>query len=561
LDRQGRYDAANAGDIPGLHWVVGNESIVLSQLKERYYTPRLLAKILGFDKEPLPTVEGLQLIHLFPQVEYEAPAPGSTQLTVTLTNRGGGIGRVQVLVNGKEIAADVRGPNPNPQAASAELSVDLAGAPLQPGESNTIQVVAWNTEGYLSSRGVKVMWTPPGSPATQAPELYALVGGISEYASPALRLSFAAKDAEDMARALELGAKRLFGVAKVHVTLLHTSNDPQTLAPTKANFRTAFEAMRKAKPGDILVVYLAGHGVALQGERDLYGYLTLEARSTDLSDPAVRARVAITSDELVEWLKQIPALKQVMVLDTCAAGAFATKLVEQRAIPADQIRAIERMKDRTGFHILMGSAADKVSYEATQYGQGLLTYALLQGMRGAALREGEYVDVSTLFQYATDQVPQLARHIGGIQKPLIAAPRGDSFDVGRLTKEDKIAIPLAAVKPLLLRPVLLDPEQGFDHLELMAAVRQRLLGESSGTTRGSVREQVAVYVDADELPGALRPSGTYTVDGQRVQVNLFLIRDGQRMANFQIVGTVDDPAGLAAKIVEGLAQRISRLAQ
>ena len=28
----------------------------------------------------------------------------------------------------------------------------------------------------------------------------------------------------------------------------------------------------------------------------------------------------------------------------------------------------------------MGSAADRVSYEASKYGQGLLTYALLDGM-------------------------------------------------------------------------------------------------------------------------------------------------------------------------------------
>src|SRR5206468_9197244 len=108
------------------------------------------------------------------------------------------------------------------------------------------------------------------------------------------------------------------------------------------------------------------------------------------------------------------------------------KLVQQQDISGDQIHALERLKDRTGFHVLMGSAADKVSYEASQYQQGLLTYALLQGMRGAALREDAYVDISALFQYAQDQVPQLAQHIGGIQRPEIMASRGASFDVGKL---------------------------------------------------------------------------------------------------------------------------------
>jgi len=82
------------------------------------------------------------------------------------------------------------------------------------------------------------------------------------------------------------------------------------------------------------VVYFSGHGV---GIGDTYYYLTQEARSTDLSDAAIRDQAAVSSEELVEWLKQSPALKQVMVLDTCAAGTAALKLVEQRTISSDQI--------------------------------------------------------------------------------------------------------------------------------------------------------------------------------------------------------------------------------
>ncbi|MCB0552402.1 MAG: hypothetical protein KDD02_02535, partial [Phaeodactylibacter sp.] len=69
-------------------------------------------------------------------------------------------------------------------------------------------------------------------------------------------------------------------------------------------------------------------------------------------------------------------------------------------------RALDRMKDRTGMFVLAGSAADKVSYEASQYGQGLLTYSILQGMSGFKLREDKYVDVALLFEYARDEVPK-----------------------------------------------------------------------------------------------------------------------------------------------------------
>jgi hypothetical protein len=561
VDSEGRFDGSNGGDVEGLHWVAGNESIGLAQLKDRYYEPGLLAKKLGFNKEALRDVRGLSEIRFYPEVEYEPPAAGSTKIKISLTNRGGGIGKVRVLVNGKEVAADARGPSPDPNAQKSEITVDLAGGAIRPGQLNTIQVLAWNGEEYLSSRGAKLVWTAEGEVRNEPPELYAIIGGISNYASPDLNLRFAAKDAEDMTSALTLAAKRLFGAEKVHISLLRTSADPST-APTKENFRKAFEAAARARPDDILVVYLAGHGVALSGDDDVYCYPTQEARTIareSLSDPALRQRTAITSDELVEWTKEIKALKQVMILDTCEAGAAAVKLVEKRNVSANQTRAIERLKDRTGFHVMMGSAADAVSYEASRYGQGLLTYALLQGMKGAALREDEFVDISTLFQYAADQVPRLARDIGGIQRPVIAARRGTSFDVGQLKGEDKERIPLAKLRPLVLRPSLQNREEGFDTLGLERLLREHLRVKSYESVQARRGEQTSVFVDADELPGAIRPSGNYTVEGDRITVSLNLIRDRERVANFLVEGDTSDLEGLMEKIRQAMETALQRV--
>ena len=445
IDREGRFDASNGGDVAGLHWVVNNESIALSQLKERYYEPGLLAKLMGFNKEPLRDVSGFENPKLNPDVKYSSSTKGTSTANVTLTNRGGGIGRVQVFVNGKEFLADARDDKlkRNPNVAQAMLAIDLSRATgAITGNDNDVRVVAWNVENYISSRGVETVWTADGTADRAPPEVYAIIGGISNYAGSQLNLSFAAKDAVDIANAIELGAKRLFGADKVHLTLLSTAEDPRAIAPTKDNFTKAFEAARKAKPTDILIVYLAGHGITLQRGSDMYCYLTKEARTTDtaaLSDSAVRKQETITSEELVDWIKQIPALKQVVMLDTCAAGAAQAqlKLVDKREASGDAIRAIDRAKDRTGSYILMGSAADAVSYEASQYGQGLLTYALLKGMKGAALRNDEFVDVSKLFQYAREEVEQMAKNIGGIQRPIIFAPKDDSFEVGQLKTEDK----------------------------------------------------------------------------------------------------------------------------
>src|SRR5262249_987758 len=159
------------------------------------------------------------------------------------------------------------------------------------------------------------------------------------------------------------------------------------------------DAARKAKPGDLLVVYLAGHGTTLARGTDTYLYPTRDATALTpeaFADPAVLKATAVTSEELTEWVKAVPANKQVLILDTCAAAAAAAKLTEKRDVSGDQVRALDRLKDRTGFHVLMGCASDAVSYEATRFAQGLLTYSLLEGMKGAALRDGEFVDVSRL---------------------------------------------------------------------------------------------------------------------------------------------------------------------
>ncbi|NVN99084.1 MAG: hypothetical protein HXX17_07135, partial [Geobacteraceae bacterium] len=290
---------------------------------------------------------------------------------------------------------------------------------------------------------------------------------------------------------------------------------------------------------------MAGHGVmAGSGDESEYYYLTPEARSIDLSDPVIRRQYGIASSELTEWIKKIPALKQVMVLDTCAAGGAAAKLVEKRSLSSDQIRSLERLKDRTGFHVLMGAAADKQSLEASRYGQGLLTYALLQGMKGAALRDDQFVDVQKLFQHAADEVPRLAGSVGGIQRPLIASPLGASFDIGQLTSSDKPLIPLATVKPMILKSAFQDTDELDDTIFLGKLVNSRLR-EQSMRLRGAQ----LVYVDTDELPGAWSMNGRYQREGDNIKVKV-VMRAGTVKRDFSVQGTANDLPGLAVMILD-----------
>ena len=563
-DHAGRYDASKGGDIQGLYWVVNMEPIALNQLKERYYDPGLLAKYLGFNKQPLRQVAAFEGVKLYPDIAVAQSNVKQPRLDVTLTNRGGGIGRVVVLINGKEVTPDARPRDANPDATTLSIPVDLTGDPrVVPGKKNRLEVRAYNAEGYLVSRGAEYDFEAAGTvPPAEKPTVYGVVVGVSKYRGEGLNLRFAAKDAEDFATAFQLAASGLLDdpelinkgtPSRVNLTLLNKAEGSGR--PSRANLIKALESLKATKPGDIVVVYLAGHGVTQGGEDGDWYYLTADAQSANLSDPGVRKQVSLSSAELTDLLKVVPAQKQVLILDTCHAGLVVEKLTEKRDVPGSQVRALDRVKDRTGMHVLAGCAADSVSYEANRYGQGLLTYSLLLGMRGAKLRLGEYVDVVELFGFAADKVPELAKDIGGVQRPTIASPRGGSFDIGRLTTEDRKRVPLQTVKPVLFRSSFQEEARTRDGLGLGRRVNDRLQDASAAPGGAKL-----VFVDADDFPGGIQATGRYKVEGGKATISVTLFA-GDKEVKFTVEGTAGKPDELAGKIVAEVEKRASALAR
>jgi WD40 repeat protein len=549
VDSLGRYDAARAGEISGLHWVVGREAIELAQLKERYWEPGLFAKqLLGTGDEPLRDVARFADVAMYPDVQVDAV--GDDRVRITLTNRGGGIGPVQVKVAGKELTADAREPGVDPMADRLTIDVDLGGsALLAAGIENLVEVTAANAAGYLRSRGSAAVIRARGDRALPEPTLWIIAAGVSDYSGDALDLRFAELDALDFARALEIGGRTLFD-DRVEVLLLSTQSTAGTLAPSRANLEAALVEARAARPEDVVVVYLAGHGVTHGGAEGDYYFLTQEARSGDLDDPAVRATSAISSLELTELINAIPARKQLLILDTCASGRVVERLVDRRDVPSSQKRALERMKDRAGLFVLAGSAADAVSYETSRYGQGLLTYSLLQGIRGEALREEQFVDVAMLLNHAADRVPDLARGIGGIQRPEVRMPRLGSFDIGQLDGAARAEIHLEEPRPVIVRTSFQAADSPADPLRLTAAVHRQLRNDAASADAGFV------FVDAADYPGSFSLGGRYETRDGHVAVEVVLFLAGEEIGRYELEGATAEVDVLAARLATLVAAEL-----
>ena len=504
---KGLFDATPAA-MEQIHYVKKGKIINLEQIKDNYYEPMLLSKLLELNSEPIRSSNDLANESLYPELSLKHPLKNEGKLGINLSNNGGGIGRVIILINGKEVSSDVRSASGTPDASSLEIDYDITNHPfLYNDRVNKITIKAYNTDGTLSS-DAKSLYVFGEEKTLEAPSIYAVIAGTSDYEGDALDLKYAAKDATDLANALKLSATKYLGVEKTNIKLLTTDQDKSNW-PTKANIEKAFrEFQSQAKANDILFVYLSGHGVNHSGDMSDFYYLTSSASNGDMNNSVAREKDAISSAEFTEYIKAVPALKQILIIDACHSGRLASSLASSRsAMSSTQIRALERMKDRTGLFVLAGSAADAVSYETTLYGQGLLTYSLLFGMKGAALRDDEFIDVLDLFQFAANKVPELAAEIGGIQKPEIRVPEdGKSFDIGRLEPADRDAISLAAPKPVYVHTRFQDESAIFDRLNLNELLDQKLIELSK------VDDAPIAFVDDKNFSGATIINGRYSED-------------------------------------------------
>ena len=575
-DTEGRYDSNDPDNTPGLVWVTdSNRVIELKQLKDNYYTPNLLASIIKGER--LAAVKGLDRVPAPPEVAIASPyQPENKRLSLSIEDKGGGVGQLVVSVNDRP-AAVLEHPVAGHAATTKgkyQVTVNLGAATLKPGE-NTIRVYVKDAGNQIRSHEAMATFTvavtskgfgdqeDDGLSADYKPQFYGIVIGTASFPGDhRIDLLYPAHDAESMMTGLELGASKLFGAENVHLRLLTTDAKEESGQPTKANIKAAFaDVAQKAKSTDVLLVYFSGHGVNLGSEKNSYYYLTTDARSLDIeNNPQLRQLSTVSAAELRQWLgaKNMP-LKEVLILDTCAAGAAneeLSKLAEQRDVSPDQRRAIEFLKDATGTIILMGSAADKFSYEAPKYGQGLLTWALLNGMRGRSIEDGSRLNVTHWFQNASEDVPQLAQSIGRRQNPRIAAPTGMmGFPVALLDPADQAKIPLAAIKRQLLHLSCHD-DNDEDPLGLGAAVREQMREINYPSTRGQETEPLVAYYDdvTEGLADSLTPKIVYSVSESMVSLRLRIEQAGKIVKEERLNLSSADKNALASTVAAKLVE-------
>lgn len=551
VDKYGRYDGT-PGARKLLYFTCNNEIIKLEQFEDLCWEPGLASKINGINKEPITAqkLTEINICNITPEVIQDENAGDNYQYTIH--PRNGGLGEVQLYVNGKLIKTEkkenlIKKENDYSFAVKREWVQSY----FISGSANQVTVKATTGEGTMSSRGIDIEEIPTGN-KTANPNIYIVSVGINKYKAEKIRLNYASTDALSFGSAVTASAKKLLNSdGKEHVFSYSFNTETNSLFwPSKDSIQKKMEEIAKiAKPEDILVFFFAGHGVLQSGQKKLY-LLTAEATGFEMG--GVENKVAISTDELGRWMQNIKANKQILIMDACNSGEGVASLQEmfsKRDIPADQVRVLENLNDKNGTFILSASASGQSAYETSQFGQGLLTYSLLSGIKNqTALKENKYIDVTQWFNNASNNVRTLAKEIGRNQEPQLFG--NASFDVGLVDVEVMNGIKLASPKKIVSRTKLFsgNPSLLLDPLQLETEIDKELNNFSFAGKESSL-----TFIENNVSPETYSIRGSYEIKGKSVTATLSLIKQNSSVKVFTETGNTEALDVFAKKIVTDIS--------
>jgi uncharacterized caspase-like protein len=234
-----------------------------------------------------------------------------------------------------------------------------------------------------------------------------VVVGVDRYALESLKLGFARSDTEAIARLM--GASR--GFDRVAVSELYDGQ--ATRDAVQGALRAA---AAKAAPGDTVLAYLAGHGIALRGTWYFLSPAVKEVEENEI------VTLSLSAEQIAGTLRESRASRIVLMIDSCNSGA-----VVKDVKGLGQNRVYTQLGRSLGFAVLAASRQDQAALERATLGHGVFTAATIAALNGAADRNGDgRVTARELAAYLARQIPTLAtEHLNEIQIPVAYAPSAD----------------------------------------------------------------------------------------------------------------------------------------
>ncbi|CUW39628.1 putative Wd40 repeat, subgroup [Magnetospirillum sp. XM-1] len=410
IDAKGRYDG-NQDALDGIEWQADDNVAKVEDFAETHYEAALLPRTVAgganiADVSSIP--DGVP----FPaKVEIKAENEPTRQRRVTVevvaADDGGGVAEIRLYRNGKLIPGNAGEVVKRSIGGKDEL-VGRYDVELGPGR-NTLSATAVNAE-RLESRPKRVV-VDAGAAIQLTGKLHLVVVGINRYDQKSLQLWFARRDAESISRFLTAPNHVPLPIAEV-IPLIDEG-------ATKAHILETLGKLRSVPPEDVVVLYMAGHGVSVGDE---WYFISQEIHIP--ADETQLAGVALSAQDIKAAMEAMAAERTLVLIDTCNSGAAVSPLNDYRGL-----KSLRLMARTVGTHVLAATDRNQYALEIPELRHGVFTYALLAALGGKAARPDGLVTAKGLIQYVQEEVPALVSKYPEYPQYPTGYSRGTDFAV------------------------------------------------------------------------------------------------------------------------------------
>ncbi len=413
----GYYDASIGGeDLIGWHINRGPDQAAdffpVSRFRDIYYRPDIIARVLTIlnEEEAVRLANAVRGIGkeapiitkvLPPVVTIDKPPEGTistTSNTITIRYQvrspsDAPVTSVQALVNTRPVPTPKGVPVKTRDKSYEEITVTI------PEKDCEIALIAKNRNASSEPDTIRIIWQgrKPGTPPLR--RLLILAVGIRHYEDKALKLDYAAKDAEDF-----------LATFKQQEGILYSKVVPY-IVTSKAKLGDIIDGLvwleNEATNKDTVAIFLSGHGDTRAG---VFYFLPQDAVTDNLSKTGLRF------SRIKDTVASLPS-DVLIFLDACRAGSV------------DLNGIVNTLTDtEVGAMVFTSSKASEKSLELPEWKNGAFTRALVEGLGGKAdlMNTGE-ITFKSLDTFVTFRVKQLTE---GKQTP----------DAQRKHKEDDFLI-------------------------------------------------------------------------------------------------------------------------
>jgi len=245
--------------------------------------------------------------------------------------------------------------------------------------------------------------------------------GMNKYGDPEIQpLTFSVADADAVVESLKKETQDLYTLDDVAL-LTNKQVTPQDFRAALGRLCEKLKSV--AQPDDLLLLFLAGHGIVDEQTKKYY-FVGYDFTMADFQKGNYKD--CISWDDF-RTLADVPCRK-LALLDTCHSGAI------QPPRSSDLKTAVRELQEDVVFTVT-ASTGDQRSAEKPSWGHGAFTKCLLEALGGQADMGGAgYVTLDELVAYLRQSVPKITE---GLQTPTAAPDDILPFMTLPLTKVKK----------------------------------------------------------------------------------------------------------------------------